>query len=54
MWAAVALIVLGLVGLAISLYFMTLLYPMPAWLTRMLSRAATACGIDGGSCKRVV
>jgi len=54
MWVAVALIVLGLVGLAISLYFMTLLYRMPAWLTRMLSRTAAACGIDGGSCKRVV
>ncbi len=54
MWVAVALIVLGLVGLAISLYFTTLLYRMPAWLTRVMSRTAAACGIDGGSCKRVV
>ena len=54
MWVAVALIAISLLGLAISLYFMSLLYPLPAWLTRALARAAKACSIDGGSCKRVV
>ena len=54
MWVAAALIAISLLGLAISLYFMSLLYPLPAWLTRALARAAKACGIDGGSCKRVV
>ena len=54
MWVAVALIALGLVGLAINLYFLSLLVPLPGWLTRALARTAVACSIDGGSCKRVV
>ena len=54
MWVAVALIAISLLGLGISLYLMSLLYPLPAWLTRVLARSARACGIDGGACKRVV
>ncbi len=53
-WAAWALIAISLVGLAINLYFTSLLYRLPAWLTRLLGGTAAACGIDGGSCKRVV
>jgi len=51
---AVALIAVSLLNLAICAYFMSLLYPLPAWLTRLLSRTASSCGIDGGSCRRVV
>jgi len=48
--AAWGLIAASLVGLVINLYFVALLYPVPGWVTR----AALACGIDGGSCRRVV
>jgi uncharacterized membrane protein len=54
MWAAWAVIALSVVGLAINLYFVTLFYRVPAWFGRALGGAARACGIDGGSCKRVV
>jgi uncharacterized membrane protein len=54
MVAAWVLIALSLVGLAINLYFVSLLYPVPAWFSRALGGAARACGIDGGACKRVV
>jgi uncharacterized membrane protein len=52
-WAPVALLVLAAVQLAINLYFVGLLYPLPAPLTRLLARAAAVCGVDGGSCRRV-
>ena len=51
--ASVALLVLGALQLAINLYFVGLLYPLPAGLGHLLGRGAAACGIDGGSCKRV-
>ena len=54
MWIGVALIAVSLIGLAINLYFAALLYPVPVWVGRALGGAAAACGIDGGSCKRVV
>lgn len=50
----IALIAVSVLQGAISLYFTTLLYPLPAWLGRSLEQAAGACGIDGGACKRVV
>jgi len=53
-WAAWTLIAISLVGLAINLYFTSLLYRLPAWLTRLPGGTAAACGVDGGSCKRVV
>jgi uncharacterized membrane protein len=53
-WAAWAILGASLVGLAINLYFVSLFYRVPAWLTRALGRAAHACGVDGGSCARVV
>jgi uncharacterized membrane protein len=52
--AAWAIIALSLVGLAINLYFVSLFYSVPSWLSRALGGAARACGIDGGACKRVV
>jgi uncharacterized membrane protein len=52
--AASALIALSLLGLAINLYFVSLFYPVPLWLSRLLGSAARACGIDGGGCKRVI
>jgi len=52
--AAIGLIALSAFQGAISLYFATLLYRLPTWLGRALGGAAGACGIDGGSCKRVV
>jgi uncharacterized membrane protein len=45
---------LGLLGLAISLYFVSLFYRVPPWFAGALGGAARACGIDGGACKRVV
>ena len=54
MWVAAALLAFSLLGLAIAMYFTSLLYPLPAWLTKGLAGTARACGIDGGSCKRVV
>lgn len=53
-WLAVVLIVLGVANLAINLYFVTLFWPVPGWLTRSMGRAMRACGVDGGSCARVV
>jgi uncharacterized membrane protein len=54
MWAAWAVIGASLVGLAINLYFVSLFYRVPSWLSGALGGAARACGIDGGACKRVV
>ena len=54
MWIGIALIAASLLGLAINLYFVALLYPVPRWMGRALGGVAAACGIDGGSCKRVV
>lgn len=54
MWIGVALIAISLLGLAINLYFAALIYPLPGWVGRGLGGAAAACGVDGGSCKRVV
>jgi len=52
-WPFWTILGLGVVGLAIDLYFTAMLYPLPAFLTRFLSGMAGACGVDGGICKRV-
>jgi hypothetical protein len=50
---AVALILLGLLGLAINLYFLSLMVRLPPWLDRWLTLAARACGVDDGICRQV-
>ena len=52
--AAIGLLFFGALQGMISVYFATLLYPLPAWLGRALGRTVGACGIDGGACTRVV
>ena len=52
--AAIGLLLCSALQGTISVYFATLMCPLPAWLVRGLGRAAGACGIDGGSCRRVV
>ena len=53
-WLAVALVALSAVSLVICVYFVTLFYSVPAWLARLMGRTMKACGVDGGSCARVV
>jgi uncharacterized membrane protein len=52
-WAAWGLAGVSLLGVAINLYFWSLFYPLPARLAAALTRGAAACGIEGGSCRRV-
>jgi len=52
--AAIGMILASLLQGAISLYFATLLYRLPARLARALGAAVGACGIDGGACRRVL
>jgi hypothetical protein len=54
MWLALALLAASAAGLAINLYFVTLFYPVPPRLARLLGGAVKACGIDGGACARAV
>ncbi|MHC4549720.1 MAG: vitamin K epoxide reductase family protein [Planctomycetota bacterium] len=54
MWAAIALILLAVAGLAINLYFLSLTYSLPAGLSRLLAGLMRTCGVRSASCRRVV
>jgi len=51
-WAGWTLIGASLLGLAINLYFISIMYPVPRWFARALGGAARACGVRGGACER--